>query len=442
VGFFSNAQSPLFKNMDRVCFVGNSITYGGEFHHNIFLYQQTRFPKEFVSFYNCGIPGDVCSGILKRMDDDIFIHKPNVFVLKIGMNDMTGSLFGTEPTNNADTLQKREVAFNLYSKNYEKIVNEAISRGAKVILQAPSIYDQTVKVSRKNQFGKNDALKRCRDFIDSFAHKNNLPFVDYWTILNNINYKLQKNDSTATVIGPDRVHPGTTGNLIMAYKYLKTMDVPKYVSRIIVGKGEKINPKECQNCTLTSLKKSNVGISFKVKEEALPFPTVENQKQGLELVPFIEELNVEELMIKSIPRGNFKLTIDSITIGTFSSEELKKGINLALYRNTPQYLQSLKVRDILTTLWKKESNLREIKFLEYNDEYKKAPNRQNLDSLTNYLTPIFKKYENPYFAKQLEAYKKNKLQEADFINDTELLRKKAYDAAQPVEHTYKIEMVL
>ena len=228
----------------------------------------------------------------------------------------------------------------------------------------------------------------------------------------------------------------------MAYKYLKTMDVPKYVSRIIVGKGEKISSKECQNCTLTSLEKSNGGISFKVKEDALPFPTVETQKQGLELVPFIEEFNVEELMIKSIPKGNFKLKIDSVTIATFSGEELKKGINLALYRNTPQYLQSLKVRDILTTLWKKESNLREIKFIEYNEEFRKAPNKKNLDSLKNYLTPIFKKYENPYFANQLEAYKKNKLQETDLINDTELLRKKAYDAAQPVEHTYKIEMVL
>ena len=40
--------SLFFKKGDRVCFVGNRITHGGRFHHNIYLYQVTRFPAQLV----------------------------------------------------------------------------------------------------------------------------------------------------------------------------------------------------------------------------------------------------------------------------------------------------------------------------------------------------------------------------------------------------------
>jgi endoglucanase len=49
--FSKSNKNTLFKNGERVCFVGNSITNNGEFHHNILLYYITRFPeKEVTSF--------------------------------------------------------------------------------------------------------------------------------------------------------------------------------------------------------------------------------------------------------------------------------------------------------------------------------------------------------------------------------------------------------
>ena len=220
------------------------------------------------------------------------------------------------------------------------------------------------------------------------------------------------------------------------------MGMPQYISQITIGGDEKISNNESRNCTVTTLEKSNTDLSFKVKEDALPFPTVETQKQGIELVPFIEDLNVEELTLKNLPKGNYRLIIDTAIIAIFSSDELKKGINLALYRNTSQYKQAIKVREILATLWKEEANLRTIKLMEYNQEFKKVPNKQNLDSIKNFLAPIFKKYENPFIGHQLDNYIKYKRNEAEFIRDTEALRKKAYDAAQPMEHTFKVEVVL
>jgi endoglucanase len=106
----SHGESQIFPSGSRVCFVGNSITNNGEFHHNILLFHLTRYPKENVSFFNCGISGDVTAGILNRMEDDILIHQPTHIVLMIGMNDVRRSLYSENISTNSDTLEQREKA--------------------------------------------------------------------------------------------------------------------------------------------------------------------------------------------------------------------------------------------------------------------------------------------------------------------------------------------
>ena len=80
-------QVTPFKAGDRVAFVGNSITDGGHYHSYIWLYYMTHFPNERMWMANCGIGGDECSNILARLDDDVFLKRPNVLTLSFGMND-------------------------------------------------------------------------------------------------------------------------------------------------------------------------------------------------------------------------------------------------------------------------------------------------------------------------------------------------------------------
>lgn len=86
---FAQTKSALvFEKGFRICFVGNSITNNGEFHHNILLYYITRFPTQPVRYYNCGISGDFAGGVLNRMEDDILVHQPAHVVIMLGMNDV------------------------------------------------------------------------------------------------------------------------------------------------------------------------------------------------------------------------------------------------------------------------------------------------------------------------------------------------------------------
>jgi len=436
------AQDNLFHKGDRVCFVGNSITSNGEFYHNIMLYYVTHFPDQPVTFFNCGISGDVCSGVLRRMDDDILIHRPTHAIIKLGMNDVNRSLYSLYPTTNADTLAKREEAIATYKARLDSIVNIFLSKGIKVILQKPTIYDQTAKLKAVNNFGSNDALKRCADYIQTLGNKYKLPVVDYWTILHDIDTELQKKDSTATIIGPDRVHPGSAGHLIMAYQFLKTTNAPLYVSEIVIDKDAKISSKQSKNAVVSDYVTGKDGVEFKVRENALPFPTSQGQKQGLELVPFINDLSVEKFEFKN-SKGTKQLMIDTSVIGTFSSEELAKGINLSLYPNTPQYKQALKVKDALSKMWKVVSDLRAIEYVEFKFLNNFKGNKDNMAEVKQYLDNLYqtKLTGTPFYKTQFDKYYIVKANQKQLLQDFDTFREDAYKVAQPVEHNFILKQL-
>lgn len=437
----SMAQSlntPIFSSGDRICFVGNSITNNGEFHHNLLLYHMTRFPQQQVRFFNCGISGDVTQGILNRMEDDILIHNPTHIVLMIGMNDVSRSLYSNHPVSNADTLRRRTDAILIYKENLEKIIRLFLSKNIQVILQKPSIYDQTAVNSTFNNLGVNDALKTCADFIGSLAEKYQLPVIDYWTIMNQINLEMQKKNPAATITGNDRVHPAASGHLVMAYQFLKTMNAPRFVSGIYIGKNKL---QKCIECSISHFKQNKDVLSFSLKENALPFPTISSQTEGLKLVPFEQDFNLQMLHIGGLKKGMYSIFIDSVLIGEFSSLQLEQGINLADYHQSPQFQQALAVRNVLVELWKNEATLRGIKFIEFNPYFKSYPEKSDLAMVKTYLDSMFTiKYSSnaAYYKQKLNEYLLNKVREEDLKIKLESLRQEAFQLVQPAEHQYRV----
>jgi len=431
----------FFSAGERVCFVGNSITSNAEFYHDILLFHLTRFPQQSLSFFNCGISGNVTQDLINRLDDDILIHNPTSVVIMIGMNDVKRELYGQNTTSNADTLRLREQAIALYKFNLKKIVNLFLLKNIKVILQKPSIYDQTAILPKPNNLGVNDALKTCADFVDALGEKYKMPTVDYWTIMAHLNLKMQKANPSATLIGGDRVHPGPVGHLVMAYQFLKTEKAPQYVSKIVITKNKTKSASKSENCEITSASIENKKATFTVKEGSLPFPIVKTQVEALALIPFVDELNVELLQVKGLIAGNYKLRIEGELIGSFSNKQLNEGINLANKTTTPQYKQAMKVRDVLWELREVVAKSRTLKFIEYNADFKRCPNKTDLSFVEVYMDSVFstKQYTNPYYKLQLKNYLIYKPKEKELENSANLLRENAKQLVQPTVHTYTIE---
>jgi len=435
-------KSLFFNEGDRVCFVGNSITHGGIFHHNIYLYNVTRFPNRPLKMYNCGVSGDVTWGVLDRMEDDILINKPTHAVIMLGMNDVQRNLYGPNITANKDTLRRRKEAVDYYKTNLDSIVNIFLSKNIEVILERPSIYDQTAILEETNHFGVNDVLGECAVYIDSLAIKYKLETVDYFTIMNEINLEMQAKDPSATITCEDRIHPGETGHFIMAYQFLKSDNAPKYISRIVVDMKKMKSSDESYNCTIGEVRKLQNAIEFAVTENALPFPVNEGQQEAVKLVPFVDDFNVELFKTINLTDGNYILKIDDVVVSTFSHEQLNAGINLAEYNSTPQFQQAKKVRDKFEEMWKMEGKLRGMKFIEYMGAYKACPNKDNLQFVETFLDSVFtKNYTNPYYKNQLKIYISNKPNEVELLQKSEVIRNEVYKIAQPKEHVFLLELV-
>jgi lysophospholipase L1-like esterase len=434
----SFSQMPLFKKGDRICFVGNSITHEGNFHYNIYQYFVTRFPKSPIEFINCGISGDVTQGIIERMDEDILIHNPTHAIIMIGMNDVKRELYGPKPTTNADTLALRKKALDQYKINLQQIVNTFITRKIEVILQKPSIYDQTAQLKTPIALGVNDALKTCADYMQEIADKNNLQTVDYWSIMSDINKEIQKKDPTATIISEDRVHPYGVGNFIMSYQFLKSSKAPYYVSSITI---ENNKIEKNSNCVANAFSTTREGIQFTLKENSLPLTIDSEQILATELVPFYENLNQQKIVIKDLKEGLYNLFIDNEKINEFNSKELMNGVNLAKFTNTPQYQQALKVKKIINDIKMVELKLRAIKWVETREM--KNINRSSNFDYKKFLADLFEeKYKKlswgDYYKKQFDNYVASKSSEEELKSNKKKLVIEAYKMAQTVPHRIKV----
>jgi endoglucanase len=429
---------PFFKKGDKVCFVGNSITNNGEFYHFIYLYYATRFPAEKIRFYNCGISGDVAGGVLTRLENDVFVHDPTHTVLMIGMNDVKRGLYSDSKKNDPATPGLKEAALREYRANTTKLVQAFQARHAAVVLLKPTIYDQTGALPAERCYGVDDALDRCAEHMANLSKQYHTGLVDFRTVMKKINHQLQEKDSTATIVGNDRVHPGSPGHFVMAYQFLATTGAGRYVSKMVVeGKGKTGN---LVNCNVRDAWVRGDSLSFTALEHSLPFPVREDAAVALEWIPFTADCNQEILQLPGLAQGQYDLLIDGQQAGRYAGGELQEGVNLALNKNTPQYRQALKVMDNCLQLRKTQALLRNLRFVEC--KHLADTTITDLAGLETYLFSHLEKdlqgehYE--YYKKQFQAYLVNKAREKEFQERMIAEQDKVYMVNQPVPHQFLI----
>ena len=336
--------SPIFRDQDKVCWVGDSITASGLYHSYIYLYYSTRFPSLHLSFVNCGISGDNASGMMGRLDKDVYANHPTVVTLSAGMNDVNRNLYSqTNAPTNAPVLQKQ--AIESYKKNIEKLADSFAKHQLRQIYFTPTIYDEDVESTVESLRGVNGALRECSDFVLQFARSKNMPAVDFWHPMDELNRKRQKTDPKFTLTSKDRVHPGAAGHLVMAYLFLDQTGAPQDVWRLSLD-AKTSQVLSYTNCEATVLTSNPNSLTFSNRELALPFPCIADAKDAFSWVPFDERLNQQTLQISHLDEGNYSLQINQAEVGQYSASELEKGINLATNTKTPQSAQSQKIAEL------------------------------------------------------------------------------------------------
>lgn len=433
---FAQTVKP-FKEGERAVFLGNSITDGGHYHSYIWLYYMTRFPDMPIRVFNGGIGGDTAYDMNKRLDGDIFAMKPSVLMVTFGMNDS-----GYFEYNGDKPKEFGEQKYQESIKNYQQMEKRFKDLpDTRIVMVGTSPYDETVQLKENTPFKtKNETIKRLVEYQKESAAKNNWEFTDLNAPMTAINQQYQQKDPTFTLCGSDRIHPDNDGHMVMAYLFLKAQGfVGKEVADMEINANKKQAVKS-ENCTVSNIKKNGKDLSFDYLAEALPYPldTIargwgqkKSQAEVLKVVPFMEEMNRETLKVPGL-KGNYKLLIDDEEIGTWSGDELAKGINLAAESKTPQYQQALTVMHLNEYRWEIERTFREYAWCEFGFFQQKgllyADDRKAIEVMDENLDKnVWLKGRRDMYSKMMfEAVRDARQQEMD------VLINKIYEINKPV----------
>ena len=442
-GNIVNAQqhqsSSIFKNGDTICFVGNSITHAGQYHEFIQLFYATRFPNTKLKIINTGISGDNANNILERLETDVLVNHPDHVFLMTGMNDVVRTLyFDGEASENI--IKKRERALENYRVNTFKLVQQFKDHNINTILLTPSVYDQFSKIERENNLGCNDALEVCGTHLKHLSKKYKLPLIDLNKNMKSIMNKGLVKDSLFTIVGKDRVHPGVEGHFIMASEILTSLESKSVVSEIVIDATKK-QVKTQNNCEVTLKQVDNKFLIFDCKEFALPFPISQEITSILGYTKFDNHFNNQKFQVNHLKKGDYKIIIDNILIGSFSSKQLSHGLNLTTFKNTPQYQQAQQVKQLCDTYRKVAFKLRVIPFIEtrFLKDYKGDQSQSNL---TSYLEEQLKKIEGKpfynYMQKSMARYKEILPNRISLENQLKTIQEAIYEQNKSVKHKWSL----
>lgn len=438
------AQVKPFRQNDRVIFVGNSITEAGAYVSSIYLYYMTHFPGRKIVILNGGIGGDKASDIYRRLDYDILAKKPNVLVLTFGMNDTGYFEFNNS---DADKTAAERIAASL--RSYGLIEQRLLKLPAlqKILMSSPP-YDETAKIGGNVFRGKHKAMQEVVKFQEAAAKQNAWPFADLFRPMTELNTRLQQKDSAFTLIGPDRVHPGNAGHLVMAALFLKSQGLngQPVADVSIDAAGGKLQ--QSVNCSISGLSASAGKVSFRYLAASLPFPidTVarmwgndQKQSDALKWIPFTDDFNREMLKIAGLQPGEYNLLIDGHAVGKWPAAAFAAGINLATVNETPQYKQAMSIMQLNLRRAEVEARLRRYFWVQGNFFDKKNLRQQDnaaaLDSIRKYAKTdgMLRFHEENYETAMYKELRAAWQQEIDTIINL------IYTMNKPVPH--KIEIV-
>lgn len=446
---FSQKSPEPFKQGDRVVFAGNSITEAGFYETYIWLYYITHFPERKIEVMNGGIGGDVARQIYVRLDDDILAKKPTVLSVSFGMND---SRYFEYPMHKDKTDSVRRSAIDTAYKWFTSIRDKLNGmKDLKKIMMLSSPYDETVKNGKEPFWGKFKTMEGICAFQKEEAAKNNWAFVDLFYPMTEINKKGQQKDTAFTITGPDRIHPGNAGHLVMAYLFLKAQGLANKPIAGVVIDAKTGKTAKAENASISGLQKKNNNIAFTYLAKSLPFPidstarvfwNPQKQYEALDVIPFTKEFNSELLQVQHLDQSSdYILKIDGQSIGTYTGAAFNEGINLATISNTPQYQQAKKIMDLQLKRKDLEDKLRSFYWVSYDYLYDRGLFLKDSQAITDSVISEAKK--NPFIGGKKDAYlelheksARDKVQkQMDEMTD------KMYQLAKPVAHKVSIEKV-
>lgn len=327
---------------DSIVFLGDSITHQRLYTQYVEDFFYTRFPHIRFKLHNAGVGGARAWDALARFDEDVASYKPKYVTILLGMND--GAY---QPYN--------EAVFQEYRQDMTELLAKIQAIGATPILMTPTMFDARAKRMKDNPNRPtppetvelyNSVLAYYGTWLRDVSQREGFGFVDMWGPLNNITLDERGTDTNFTLI-EDAVHPGPSGQVVMATAMIEDMGFKGAVSNIKVFTSRNGKPKAtATGGKVSDLQMTEDRVSFTFAADALPWVLPEDAALGVKLTKLGHRLSAERLQVQGLMPGKYRLTIDGEEVGEYAANALAGHIELQGNSLTPQYQQALRVAEL------------------------------------------------------------------------------------------------
>lgn len=216
VGTQLAAAEPMLAGARRVLFLGDSITYAGQYVEIVEAYFATRFPERQIEILNLGLPSETVSGLSEEGHADGKFPRPDLHerlarVLDQTKPDVVIACYGM---NDGIYLPFSDDRFAAFTNGVIRLRQRAFDAGAKMIHVTPPVFDE----ARGRGPGYANTLDRYADWMLA-QRAHGWDVVDLHRPMNQALAEGRRNDPKFFLAG-DGVHPGDYGHWLIAKQIL------------------------------------------------------------------------------------------------------------------------------------------------------------------------------------------------------------------------------
>jgi hypothetical protein len=313
-------HEPVLRAGDQLAICGDSITGQRMYSRIIETYLTVTEPELGVRVRQFGWSGEWAYQFLARMTNDVLRFTPTVATTCYGMND--------------HAYRPYEDGIGAgYRSNMTAVVEAFKRAGVRVVLGSPGcmgMHRASWSKSPAPVSEDNLSLGKLRNIDIQIAGREHTGFADvFWDMFKAQFDALSRFGTNYALAGKDAVHPGWAGHTIMAYAFLKGLDVPGDIGTFTVDLGGN-KAEATDGHRIISSENGVVTIeSVRYPYCADGAPDSDNTiRSGMALVPFNQDLNRLILVVNDTSAGTYKVTWGQ-TSREYAATDLAKGVNLA-----------------------------------------------------------------------------------------------------------------
>jgi lysophospholipase L1-like esterase len=292
----------LFKDGDRVAWIGSSSTRIGVWPKTVEFLLRTRHPDTRLAFKSFTTGGGTFATGLQNLDKWLADYKPTVVVFNYGGNDAGAGEKGL-PT---------------FKENMTKAYDRVKASGARVIFST----HQSGDVRKATEA----ALARRKLYAEtmlSFGKEKGWTVIDVHHPLEDLQRNGQKDDDSYTIL-KDTIHLTNPAYIAWGYYFYERLNSPAAVSQAALSADGKVT--KAVGCKVEDVKAEAKGLSFTRTDAVLPILPPEALPPR-KYVP-LEKLSAYLLTVTGLPDGDYEVRCEGKPLGTADAKALAAGVNL------------------------------------------------------------------------------------------------------------------